>query len=393
MSTVDTERAAEPGTTMKSGPIAYFAGNPVAANLLMLFLIVGGVLSGLHLPIQHSPELDLRRVLVTVPAPGSSPREVEEDINRRIEESVVGLSGVERVVATATEGLGRIEIELQTFADADTVLDDVKNAVNRIENFPPAIAEQPEVELMRAALEVMTLAVSSSSASENELRSAAEEVRDELLALPSISQVVLRGTRDREITIELSEEELRRNSLSIAEVSATVRRASLNLTFGELRTQAGGVILHTVAKRRVGKEFEDIPLITRLDGTIVTLGDVATVRDGFVDQSVMTTVDGKPAVFVRVNASERQSIADVADEIRSWRSNYNPRGGVSVEVWNDRHRLPWTGFRISSAMRLSARSWFLSASCWCSTCASQPGSPWASCCPSSVRCSSSNLRN
>ena len=337
MSTIDIE-AAEQETSLKNGLIAYFAGNPVAGNLLMLFLIAGGVIAGLQLPVQHSPELDLRTVMVTVAAPGSSPREVEEDINRRIEESVVGLAGVARVVAVASEGLGRIEIELATFADADVVLDDVKTAVDAIENFPPAIAEQPEVELKRAALEVMTLAVTSPVVSDDRLRTAAEGVRDELLALPSISQVVLRGTRDREITIELSEEELRRNDLSISEVANIARRASLNLTFGELRTEAGGVVLHTVAKRRVGEEFEDIPLITRLDGTIVTLGDVATIRDGFVDQDVITTVDGDPAVLVRVNASERQSIAEVADEIRSWRSSYVAPDGVSVETWNDRAR-------------------------------------------------------
>ena len=112
--------------------------------------------------------------MVTVAAPGSSPREVEEDIIRRIEESVVGLAGVERVVAVASEGLGRIEIELATFADADAVLDDVKTAVDAIENFPPAIAEQPEVELKRAALEVMTLAVTSPVVSDDRLRTAAE---------------------------------------------------------------------------------------------------------------------------------------------------------------------------------------------------------------------------
>ena len=338
MSTIDSEAAAEQGTGLKNGLIAYFAGNPVAGNLLMLFLIVGGVIAGMQLPVQHSPELDLRTVTVTVAAPGSSPKEVEEDINRRIEESVVGLAGVERVVAVASEGLGRIDIELATFADADTLLDDIKTAVSAIENFPPPIAERPEVELKRVALEVMTLAVTSPVVSEDRLRNAAEDVRDELLALPSISQVVLRGTRDREITIELSEEELRRNGLSIAEVSGIVRRASLNLTFGELRTEAGGVVLHTVAKRHVGEEFEDIPLITRLDGTIVALGDVATIRDGFVDQDIITRVDGNPAVLVRVNATEQQSIAAVADEIMSWGADYIAPDGVSVEVWNDRAR-------------------------------------------------------
>ena len=338
MSTIDSEAAAEQGTGLKNGLIAYFAGNPVAGNLLMLFLIVGGIIAGLQLPVQHSPELDLRTVMVTVAVPGSSPKEVEEDINRRIEESVVGLAGVERVVAIASEGLGRIEIELATFADADTLLDDVKTAVNAIEGFPPPIAERPEVELKRATLEVMTLAVTSPVVSEDELRNAAEDVRDELLALPSISQVVLRGTRDREITIELSEEELRRNGLSIAEVSGIVRRSSLNLTFGELRTEAGGVVLDAVVKRQFGEEFEDIPLITRLDGTILTLGDVATIRDGFVDQDIITRVDGNPAVLVRVNATEQQSIAAMADEIMSWGADYIAPDGVAVDVWNDRAR-------------------------------------------------------
>ena len=336
MSTIDTDPTAEQGTTLKDGLIAYFAGNPVAGNLLMLFLIAGGVVAGLQLPVQNAPELDVRQVMVTVAAPGSSPKEIEEDINRRIEESVVGLAGVERVVAVATESLGQVEIELATFADADTVLEDVKTAVDGIENFPPAIAERPEVQLKRAALEVMTLGVTSPVVSEDRLRTAAEDVRDELLLLPSISQVVLRGTRDREITIELSEEELRRNGLSITEVSGVVRRASLNLTFGELRTEAGGVVLHTVAKRRAGEEFEDIPLITRLDGTIVTLGDVATIRDEFVDQDVITRINGDPGVLVRVNATERQSIVAMAEEIESWRAGYVAPAGVSVEVWNDR---------------------------------------------------------
>ena len=180
------------------------------------------------------------------------------------------------------------------------------------------------------------MAVSSSVAGENELRLAAEELRDGLLGLPSISLVTLEGTRDREISIELSEEELRRNDLTINRVANAVRRASLNLTFGELRTEAGGVVLHTVGKRRAGKEFEDIPLITRLDGTIVTLGDIAEVRDGFVDEDVVSRFDGRPAVFVRVDAAEGQSIVDIADEMRAWLSTWEAPQDITIEIWNDR---------------------------------------------------------
>ena len=336
MNTIDTDRTEQPGAAARKGLIAYFAGNPVAANLLMLVFIVTGATSAYRLAVQNFPEIDLRVVNVTVISPGSSPLEVEQDINRRVEESVIGLAGVERVVATATEGVGRINIEIATFADAESVLNDVRNAVDAIENFPPLNAERPEIRLAQLSIEAMTLAVSSAVVSENELRLAAEDVRDELLGLPSVSLVTLRGTRDREIAIELSEEELRRNDLSIADVSAAVQRASLNLTFGELRTASGGVVLHTVAKRSIGEEFEDIPLITRLNGTIVKLGDVAEIRDGFVEDDVVSEVNGTPAVFIRVDATERQSIVDMGDDIRSWLADYDPPQDVALSVWNDR---------------------------------------------------------
>ena len=212
MSTTDAGRA---DTFLRTGFIAYFAGNRVAANLLMLLLVFTGVLSAIHLPVQNFPDLDFRAVSVSVRSPGSSPRELEEDIVRRVEEAVLGLSGVERVVSTATHGLGRVSVEMADFADAGTVLDDVVRAVDGIESFPPLGAERPEVELFRLDLEVMTMAVSSSVVGENELRLAAEELRDGLLGLPSISLVTLERTRDREISIELSEEELRRNDLTI----------------------------------------------------------------------------------------------------------------------------------------------------------------------------------
>ena len=335
MGTTESQGAERSENPSNKGLIAYFAGNPVAANLVMLVGIVGGLATGLQLAVQNYPDIDLRSIRVTVRSPGSSAQEVEQDINRRVEQSVIGLPGVERVVATAAEDIGRIDVEVATFADSGTVLRDVQNAVDSIENFPPLNAERPEVKLHRLDIEVMTLAVSSSLAGEDRLRRASELVRSELLELPSISQVRLLGARDREISIELSEEELRRNGLSIAQVANTVQRVSLNLTFGELRTESGGVVLHTVSKRSVGEEFASIPLLTRLDGSIVTLGDVARIRDAFVDEDVVSRVNGVPTVLVRVEATERQSVVRMADDIRSWLEAYEPFGGASVSVWND----------------------------------------------------------
>ena len=320
---------------MKNGLIEYFVGNPVAARLLMIFLILGGLIAGLNTQVRQIPDLDYRTIVVTLPSPGSSPREIEEDINRRIEESVLGLEGVDRVVSVASEGLARVEVEIETFADADAVLADVKNAVDSIENFPPPSARPPRIEHKRLSVEVLTLSLSSSTLSEDALRIAAEDLRDDLLTLPSVSLVRLQGTRDREISIEMDEEELRRNDLTISEVARKVRRASLNLTFGELRTDAGGVVLNVIGKRKHGEEFKDIPLIARLDGSVVKLGDVARIRDGFVDEDVLSEVDGKPAVFVRVEAGEEHSVFGISNAIEDRLLTYEPPAGVEVEVWSN----------------------------------------------------------
>ncbi len=301
----------------------------------MLFLIIGGLAAGSRLAIQHLPPIDLRTVTVTVEAPGMSPREVEQDINRRIEEGVIGLPGVERVVSTAREGRGRVAVEVATFADPENVRADVENAVDGIEHFPPPNSERPEVEVQRVALEVLTLSVSSSLLSENELRLATEGLRDWLVELPSVSQVTLLGTRDREISIELSEEELRRNKLTLTAVADAINQASLNLTFGELRTEAGGIVLQTIAKRHFGEEFADIPLITRLDGSILRLGDVAEIRDGFVDEDIRTEVNGVPAVLVRVEATEKQSIAELGEDITRRLATYHAPEHVRIGVWNN----------------------------------------------------------
>ena len=348
MSTADAARGA---SAARTGFIAYFAANPVAANLLMAFLIVGGVISGLHLAVQSFPDLDTRTVTVTVPFPGSSPREVEEDINRRVEEAVVGLPGVERVVSTASQNLGRIDVEVADFADVSDVLEEVRGAVDRIENFPPRSAERPEVKVLRAAMEVMTLAVSSSQVAENELRLAAEGLRDGLLGLPSISQVRLDGTRDREIAIELSEEELRRNDLSINQVANAIQRASLNLTFGELRTEAGGGgpahCLQAARRGRVQEHPPHHPARRHDRDRRRRRGDPGRIRRRGDRLRVQWQTRG---VRARLGC-RRASVVDIADEIKHWLATWETPQDVTVSVWNDRAEPSSTGSRRSSGTR------------------------------------------
>ena len=223
MSDVPASGAAARG----GGLIEWFANNTVAANLIMLFMLIGGFVAGTHLTAQIFPTIDRQVINVRVSYPGATPSEVEEGITRRVEEAVFGIDGVERVVSKASENVGTVEVELKDFTDAARVRDDVEAAVQRIADFPPEDAEQPSIVRAETISNVMTMVVSS-ELPEAELRRGAERLEEELLALPSVSLVSLVGARDYEISIEVREEALRRHNLSVGQVADAVRRASLN---------------------------------------------------------------------------------------------------------------------------------------------------------------------
>lgn len=327
------------------GIIGFFARNPVAGNLLMLLLLFGGLYTASNLEIKDYPDLESREISITVPFPGSGPAEIEESINRRLEENLIAIEGVKRVTSRATEGLATVTVSLAPFADGVTVLDDVMSAVDRIEGFPPLNAEQPEVVLSKAHRIVMTIAVTSPVLTKTELRAAAEQVQEDLLAQPSLSMVSIFGAADREISIVVGEEQLRRNNLTISGLARAVRDSSLNVSSGELRTDAGGLILRTDQKRMAGEDFLDIVLIANVDGTIVRLRDVATVIDGFADVDVDGEVDGVPAVFLNIRAAEIHDMTQLASNARTLVDNYEPPGGTSVFVWDDSTQLTGVQFR------------------------------------------------
>ena len=330
----DSAELLPPPLARGRGLVGYFAHNPVAANLLMVFLLVGGFLASLKLTAQVFPPIDPREITVTVPYPGATPAEVEEAVTRRVEEAVAGIDGVDRVVSQARENTGTVTIEIKDFVDAIRVRDDVQAAVDRLADFPPEDAEQPEVVRAETVSEVMTLVVAS-ELPEAELIRGAEALEDALLALPRVSLVGLIGARDYEIAIEVSEKALRRHDLSIGQVAAAVRLSSLNLAAGELRTPAGDLLLRTNTKRMRGEEFESIVLRSRPDGTLLRLGDVATIRDGFADVDLINEYNGRQSVFVRVEKSEAEDALVIADEIKAMLADYQPAPGIDVEVWED----------------------------------------------------------
>ncbi len=320
----------------KAGIIGWFAQNRVAANLIMVSILGVGTVTGLfHVRTEVFPEIAPNMISVTVPYPGASPTEVEEAICVRVEEQVYGLSGVRRILSVANESLGVVQIEAMPEADLRALLSDVKSRVDAIETFP-VDAERPVVEELVIRNQVINVAVHGKT-EEATLKQLGERVRDEISALPGISLVELVSTRPYEIAIELGEEALRRHGLTFDEVATAVRKSSLDLPGGTIRTRSGEILVRTKAQAYRGREFEDLVLRTRGDGTRVLLRDVARVVDGFADTDQMSRFDGEPAVLVQVFRVGDQNALDVSRIVQEYVELAQARmpAGTRLTTWLD----------------------------------------------------------
>ena len=326
--------AVKPNPSPGGGLFGWFAANSVAANLLMLFMLLGGLFTAMSMKTETFPEINPGQINVVVPYPGATPDEIEESITKRVEEAIIGIEGVDRVRSTAAEGAGTITVELKDFVDDQTVKDDVESAVDQLADFPPAEAEQPSISIVDPANIIMRLAVYG-PLSERALRDVAEQVESSLLLLDTVSNVNLVNVRAREISIEVSEATLRRHGLSLQDVARAVERASVNLSGGTLRTEGGEILLRTDAERRAGPEFNDVVVVSDATSRRLLLGDIATITDGFEDGDLITTFNGQPAVFIDIETADDQDAFEVTDAAKAFMQDFEPPPGVSLTIVND----------------------------------------------------------
>ena len=318
-----------------SGMIAWFARNPVAANLMMVFIIVSGAMATFIVNAEVFPEVSLDTISIEVPYLGAAPEEVELAVCVRIEEAVQGIDGIKTITATAAEGMGRVLIELELDADSRKVIDDVKNSVDAITTFP-AETEKPIVRELLFRNKVIDVAVSG-RADELTLKTVAERVRDEIAAVPGISLVEITSARPYEIAIEVSEVALRRHGLTFDDVATAVRRSSLDIPGGSVRAADGEILLRTIGQAYRGGEFESLIVRTRADGTRLHLRDVATVVDGFAETDQSARFDDEAAILVSVFRTGDQNAMQIASLVHDYVARSGPAQppGVSIAVWQD----------------------------------------------------------
>jgi len=329
-----------PDHSQHAGPLAWMAQNRVAANLLLIFFLLGGLLLGRQLKQEVFPEVELNVVTITVPYPGASPVDVEEGIVLAVEEAVRGIDGVEEIRSTAAEGLATVTAELFTDTNSDRALNDIKSAVDRITSFPRN-AENPIISIPTNRREVVSVIVYG-DLSEGRLKRISEQVRSELLRDERINEIEISGLPEPEISIEIPQRQLRRYGLTLEDVAAAVRAASVDLPGGGIKTSAGEVLIRTTEKRETGREFGNITVIGRRNGVRLTLAQLGTVIDGFRDTPDQAYYDGQRAVRIRIYRTGDQSPLEVARAVEEYlAATEDAPGEVHFATWNDRSEIYW----------------------------------------------------
>jgi multidrug efflux pump subunit AcrB len=323
-------------STQYKGIIAWFAANHVAANLLMLLILFTGLVSLFTIRKQTTPDFELNTIEVRVPYLGAAPQEVEEGVVIKIEEAIQDVQGIVEMRGSAREGLGSVTIKVSQDADLLEVLNEVKTRVDAIATFP-ALTEKPVIYKQEVPVHVVFLAIHG-DLDAFARKAIAQEVREDLMRFPEVTQVQYLGDRDYEISIEVSEHVLRQYGLTMSEISQAVRDTSVDLPGGAIKTAGGDILLRTEGQVYTGMDYGDLVLRTFPDGTRLTLADIADIQDGFVETEGFGHFDGRPTATLRVLATGQQNELHTADVVRAYveeKSASLPED-VSIDIWIDR---------------------------------------------------------
>ncbi|MGB2260120.1 MAG: efflux RND transporter permease subunit, partial [Porticoccaceae bacterium] len=320
---------------VQSGIIAWFARNPVAANLLMLVIFAVGIGSAFNLQRAMLPAFEINRIVINVPYPGAAPEEVELGVILKIEEAINDLDGIKRIEADAFESYGRMIVEPDKDVDVTRLTADIRGRIDGIAHFPGE-AERPIVSQPEILMPALTIQISG-DLDERSMKSLADQIRRDLLTYEEVSAAEVVGARDYEIAIEISEQLLREYHLTLGDVARRISASSLDLPGGSVQTRNGDIMLRTVGQAYVQQDFEQIILKTWPDGTRLLLGDIASIDDGFVDAKGFSLFNGEYSLGVNVFAMGRQDLIETANVAKAYVEEKQARlpDGVSLVIWAD----------------------------------------------------------
>ena len=323
-----------------SGIVAWFARNAVAANLLMIVAFMGGIFGYTRMEQEMFPVVNVTGASVSVAWNGASPQDIEEQIVTRIEEAVADLNGLDRITSIASEGFGVVNIKGRDDVDMEIFVKDVERRVNQINNLPQA-AFQPQITRWEQRNRFIGFAVHG-DVDPRTLKRVADKVRDEFAKLPGGELAELQGTLEEQVSIEVSEQALRRFGLSFSDVANAIRQSSLNSSGGRIESSTGDVNITARQLADTAEQFDKIIIRQTTEQGTVYVSDVATVIDGFVSDKLKATFNNEPTAFVMIPSPDKMDIIAYTDGFKDFvkRANDASNGilpeAVKIDIlWDD----------------------------------------------------------
>jgi multidrug efflux pump subunit AcrB len=315
--------------------MAAFARNTVFANIVLVMIFMAGGIAVMSMIRETFPEFSLDIITISVPFPGADPEEVEEGISQKIEEAIEGLEGVKQYTTQSSENVGTAIIEVKENYDIDDVLDRVRTNVNTISTFP-VDAEKPVITELILKDPVMLLYLSGDM-SERRIKEWSEKIKDEIQQLPEISRVQIFGTRGYEINVEVSEERLREYGLTFNMVKDAIRRSSLNLAGGTIRTRGEEIRVRTMGRKYTGEALSSIVVLARPEGEIITLDRVATINDGFTEDPINALINGEPSVLLIIYKTKEEDALVISEAVQQFISQKQQQlpAGANIKIFYD----------------------------------------------------------
>ena len=303
------------------GVIAYFVRYPIAANLLMVAILIFGYFGLMNMRSTFFPEVESRIISVQAILPGASPEEIEEGVINKIEENLKGVTGIERITSVSQENSGSITVEVLQGYDADDIVDDVRNAVDRIPSFPAGL--EPPVVYKRENIGFAIAVAVSGDVSLQALKRYARQIENDLLDMEGISKVDLSGFPEEEIQVAFRENDLRAYGITFQQAAEAIRGSNLDITGGTIKTDEEELLLRSRQKDYYAAGLRDIVIKTTPQGGVVRLFQVADVTDRWADSPNRVYIDQKPAVVVTVSNTLEEDMLSITDMVKDYVESFN----------------------------------------------------------------------
>lgn len=314
----------------------WFIHNPVAANLIMLLILVTGLLTLVGIRIEGFPKLPADTVSITTTFSNAYTQQVDEQITQKIEQALTGLDGVKKMTSVSADGYSQVRVQKNTGTDLQRLLDDIRLRIDGLATLPKA-AEKPIISRNDFDLPALYILLDGPESDPRTLQELTRQTKEKLLEQPEISRLKILGEREPEIRIEVPPHLLEKYDLTLLDITDSIQRASLLFESGMLKTQDSHITLRADSQAYYKADFAAIPVLKQPNGNQVLLGDIATISDTYEDNDTLVRFNGQPALGIEVLIGRKENLLVIADVVHKVLDDIRQTlpGEINVSIFGD----------------------------------------------------------